>query len=480
MSSSLWNIEDRWLEQQDDENDYDYDYDYMLSLSVVQRFAGALSLLGGLYIFWKAWNKRHSAFERIMIGLSFHTMLWGIYHLWGTAAIPAGTPGVYGARGTIATCSVQGFLLQVSMVVPLYYVFLSLYSWVVVLHGNHCDDSRYVRIEKYIHIGVHFFPIASAIYLVAIESFNPTKWNMHCWIASVPQGCGKLSGIECTRGPQRTNLILWVFGGLPALFFLLFPTAVMVTLTFCVYKKQTKATAAAATTATAAAAAISTTAITTTTTQQQQSDNEILNVIPASMVAKQSAIYLGSLYWVYLPLFIYHGIESSMEQTPPYWICLWVNLVTNSMGVWFAIVYWFFSTEEEKVDRSSRSERKNNTKNNKNRNSPTTDVMMDSDADADKDDDDDNKEKSETLADLTKVSSNCRRSRWSSSNATTRTSSSMRMSRASKRFSFNIFDGTASSGLYADFVFDGDSEDEEKDAAESKLWEACQTMNHEQ
>jgi hypothetical protein len=247
----------------------------------------------------------------------------------------------------------------------------------------------------------------------------------------------------------------------------------MVTLTFCVYKKQTKATAATAT-------AISTTAITTTTTQQQQSDNEILNVIPASMVAKQSAIYLGSLYWVYLPLFIYHGIESSMEQTPPYWICLWVNLVTNSMGVWFAIVYWFFSTEEEKVDRSSRSERKNNTKknNNKNRNSPTTDVMMDSD-DADKDDEE-NKEKSETLADLTKVSSNCRRSRWSSSNATTRTSSSMRMSRASKRFSFNIFDGTASSGLYADFVFDGDSEDEEKDAAESKLWEACQTMNHEQ
>ena len=408
--------------------------------------------------------KQNKTKQKKLSGLSFHTMLWGIYHLWGTAAIPAGTPGVYGARGTITTCSVQGFLLQVSMVVPLYYVFLSLYSWVVVLHGNHCDDSRYAKIEKYIHIGVHFFPIASAIYLVAIESFNPTKWNMHCWIASVPQGCGTHSGIECTRGPQRTNLILWVFGGLPALFFLLFPTAVMVTLTFCVYKKQTKAT-------TAAAAAAATAA--TATTTQRQSDNEILHVIPASMVAKQSAIYLGSLYWVYLPLFIYHGIESSMEQdqqTPPYWICFWVNLVTNSMGVWFAIVYWFFSTEEEKVDnnRSSRGER-NNT---------ATDVMMDSD-EADKDDNED-KEKSETLADLTKVSSNCRRSRWSSSNSTTRMSSSMRMSRASKRFSFNIFDGTASSGLYADFVFDGDSEDEEKDAAESKLWEACQTMNHEQ
>ena len=69
--SSLWNTEDRWLEQEEeDDYNYDYDYDYMLSLSVVQRIAGALSFLGGLYIFWKAWNKRHSAFERIMIGES--------------------------------------------------------------------------------------------------------------------------------------------------------------------------------------------------------------------------------------------------------------------------------------------------------------------------------------------------------------------------------------------------------------------------
>lgn len=41
-----------------------------LSLSIIQRFAGALSVLGGLHIFWRAWNRRHCAFDRIMLGKS--------------------------------------------------------------------------------------------------------------------------------------------------------------------------------------------------------------------------------------------------------------------------------------------------------------------------------------------------------------------------------------------------------------------------
>merc|ERR1719454_2321627 len=67
--------------------------------------------------------------------------------------------------------------------------------------------------------------------------------------------------------------------------------------------------------------------------------------MPASMIAKQSAIYIGSLYWVYLPLFLYYGVNYFSEQKS-YSIAIWVNLITNSMGIWFAIVYWYFSTED--------------------------------------------------------------------------------------------------------------------------------------
>ena len=355
-----------------------------------------------------------------MKGLSGHTMLWGIYHLWGTAAIPAGTPGIAGARGNTTTCSVQGFLFQISMVVPFYYVFLSLYSWVVVLQSNF-DPANYEWVEKYIHIGVHIFPVASAIYLWTIESFNSI--GLQCWIASLPSGCGGSSGIECTRGPQNPQTMLWIFGGMPAIFFLVFPTVVMITLTYCVYLRKTR------------------------------TENDVVCVMPVSMIAKQSAIYIGSLYWVYLPVFLYYGVNYFSEQKS-YSIAVWVNLITNSMGIWFAIVYWYFSTEDG-TDSSTDSDTP----------VPEKGGMMPPIG-----------EESGNLQTLTK------QSLTSSSTATTVSQSmssrtSKRTSRASKRFSFNIFDGTHSSGYFSAFVFEGDSDDEEKDAAETKQWEQCQQMN---
>lgn len=413
-----------------------------LSLSIIQRFAGALSVLGGLHIFWRAWKRRHCVFDRIMLGLSFHTMLWGIYHLWGTAAIPAGTPDIYGAYGTTTTCTVQGFLLQTSIVVPFYYVFLSCYSWVVVMQGNF-DPARYEWIEKYIHFGVHVFPIASAIYLLEVESFNSN--GLYCWIASIPAGCGDESGIECTRGPQNPHLMMWIFGGMPAIFFLLFPTVVMITLTYCVYLRQSK--------------------------------DVVPCVISASMVAKQSAVYLGSLYWVYLPLFVYNGMMY-LKHSSPFWVCLWVNTINTSLGVWFAIVYWYFSTEDEDGDELDT----------KDANSPhhSDDDAIDKtepvdgpsvfDGSVDRDSNEEDDEHSETFAELTdpKRRGSGNRTSYANSTVATETVSSRR---SSKRFSFNIFDGTASSGMFASFVFDGDSEDEESDEAESRKWEHCQNMN---
>lgn len=393
----------------------------MRALCVIQRISGGLSLLGGLYIFSRAWQRKHCAFHRIMLGLSGHTMLYGIYHLWGTAAIPAGTPGISGAHGNTTTCSVQGFLFQVSMVVPFYYVFLSLYSWVVVLHSNF-DPKYYEWVEKYIHVGVHIFPIASAIYLWVIESFNSN--GLQCWIASLPSGCGGSSGIECTRGPQNPQTMLWIFGGMPAIFFLVFPTIVMITLTYCVYLKQTKT---------------------------NNNARVVVQIMPASMIAKQSAIYIGSLYWVYLPLFLYYGVNYFSEQKS-YFIAVWVNLITNSMGIWFAIVYWYFSTDDcnDENDETAPS----------------------------------SKTKAGRMTTIAEESSQHEKSidlmmNVSSTNMTASTSrTSKRTSRASKRFSFNIFDGTKSSGYFSAFVFDGDSDDEAKDAAESKLWEDCQQMNN--
>lgn len=405
-----------------------YTQTQQMSLSVIERIAGALSILGGLHIFWRAWNRRRCGFDRIMLGLSIHTILLGIFHLWGSAAIPAGTQGIYGAHGTTATCTAQGFLFQISMVVPFYYVFLSCYAWAVVMYGNF-DPARYEWIEKYIHLGVHIFPIASAVYLFKIEAFNSN--GLHCWIASIPSGCGGNSGIECLRGPQNPGLILWIFGGIPAVFFVAFPTIVMGTLTYCVYLRQ------------------------------QQGCMPC--VIPPWMVARQSAVYLGSLYWVYVPLFVFCGL-CSLKHTQNFGVSLWVSLVTFSMGLWFSIVYWYFSTEDPTFACDGCDGKKlGSSATHTDCRDSTEPVVNESTCEESNDD-------VTSITSVVKARSRRSSNRWRISVGDSGSK------RTSKRFSFNIFDGTASSGMFSDFVFEGDSDDEEKDLAESKQWEHCQSI----
>jgi len=479
FESHFLDHDSRFLEPMDDGGESKR----LMALSIVQHIAGALSFLGGMHIFCRAWSRRICPFDRIMLGLSVHTMLWGIVHLWGTAAIPYGTPGVYGARGNTTTCSAMGFLFQVSMVVPFYYIFLSCYSWVVVMHGNF-DAKKYELIEVLIHIGVHVFPIASAVYLVATESFHSN--GLYCWI--VPSsGCD--GDEECNNPQEQHNhpkTTLWIFGGIPAIFFVAVPTIVMGALTICVYLGKTK---------------------------QPQS------ILTAGMVAKQSFVYLGSLYWVCLPLFVFYGVYNSNN----YWIGLWVNAITGSMGLWFAIVYWYFSTEDESeifdcddcggvgsetfgrsklqaiadildpteaVDdipsssgvESNESRDSSGIENIDCNQKPDEEEIVFSTTSKwwFKKDKKNSTKESETINTqpmISRSSVTTRRPSGSSvGEVARRVTRRASRRRSSKRFSFNIFDGTNGGGMFAAFVFDGDSEDEEADQEQSEMWANCQNM----
>jgi len=452
-------------------------------LMIIERISGGISLLGGLYIFQRAWKRRHCAFDRIMLSLSIHTILWGIYHLWGNAAIPIGTLDVYGAHGTSTTCTIQGFLFHISLTIPFYYVFLSCYSWAVIVQGNF-DPARYEWIEKYIHFGVHVIPFGSAIYLLTIESFNAN--GLHCWIGSIPAGCGEGTGIECTRGPQNPHQILWIFAGIPAIFFSAFPTILMSALVIVVYRKQKK--------------------------------GSIPSVITAGMVARQSAIYLGSLYWIYLPLFVYYGLYN-FNRSKNFGVAVWVSTVSVSLGLWLAIVYKYFSSSGKEPSAFSCDDlcdvgcgggsggpggHRFSTTTHR-----STGIMTAASAiresvsnreECDVYEVIDGPEKSYHLTDLVGPTSSTSnhggsigpRDGSSKSNRSKRDSARWNLntsggtgggphavasSRASQqRFSFNIFDGTASAGKFAAFIFDGDSEDEEKDLAETEQWAGCQNI----
>jgi len=259
------------------------------------------------------YNTLHS---NISSALSIHVLIWSSWKMYGIAAVP-GETDAWGnnTHGTTATCTAQGFFTQIAMTIPLYYVFLSCYSWVVIV-GSNFNPMRYQWIEKYIHIGVHIFPIASAFFLLYKEAFNSVGSGLQCYIASIPFGCGDKSEIECTRGPQKIAAYASVFALLPGILFMLVPTIAMIALAIFVHRRNKK------------------------------------GIVPCGIttwvITKQSTVYLSALYVTFVPLFIRNGVAVFGNKNI-FGMSLVLNALIYSMGLWFALVYGYFSNSGASV-----------------------------------------------------------------------------------------------------------------------------------
>lgn len=158
-------------------------------LSITSSVTAAVSLICASYMCYTCYQNRSRMFHRLMMGLSIHLLVVAIWRMYGTAAVPPSEHhNVWGARGTTATCSAQGFFLQVSFGVPCYYASLAVYSFQAVRFNF--ERKKYEWIEKYIHAAVNAWAFGSAIYLLAIEAFNPSLHGI-CWIHSMPFACEK-------------------------------------------------------------------------------------------------------------------------------------------------------------------------------------------------------------------------------------------------------------------------------------------------
>ena len=77
-------IMERWL--------YEDSHNATIALSVIQRISGALSLLGGIYIFLRAWKRKHCAFDRIMLGKCINRnglcLVHNRLHMFGSQFVP--------------------------------------------------------------------------------------------------------------------------------------------------------------------------------------------------------------------------------------------------------------------------------------------------------------------------------------------------------------------------------------------------------
>ena len=315
------------------------------------------------------------------------------------------------ATHSMAMCTAQGFILYVCFETAIYYYALfSIYSYVGVISNFELDKIRWI--EKWVHGLAHLYPFGTGIYLLTIQGYNPNNEGF-CYVGSAPFGCVFDADTYCERGPQDAthgNIITYISISV----LLLFPTSVMIALNWTVKKKQTTLR------------------------------------IQAKAVAQQSFIYVVALYWELIPWCILYVLDVLvMRGTVPLTVATgfqaYATLNYYLFCFYIMIVYIKFSVKK-----------KNSTTTIPSIPSPPN-IFASNEFDPN------------TTTAMTSTTSDIIRSKQTSTAPTTTTNAS-----SSRSYEFNIFDGTNPSAGYAEFIFDGDSDDEAADNAETDQWDAVQ------
>ena len=180
------------------------------TLAIVPKITGGLSMLGSSYIFQdvvRTHKKRgNSVYHRILTGLSVFDFMASLMNFFSTWPIPRNTyPPVYGAIGTVGTCTAAGFFNEVGNVcTPIYNASLCIYYVLIII--NSWGESRIARYELWFHIVPNFFAWTIGFVALGFQTYNNAGWN--CWLASYPKGCNAELG-QCTRG-EHVFIFRWL------------------------------------------------------------------------------------------------------------------------------------------------------------------------------------------------------------------------------------------------------------------------------
>lgn len=152
------------------------------TVALLPKFTSFLSLMAQVWIVAEvcyAKKKRHSVYHRLLAGLSFSSMFRSIAFFLSTWPIPREYEGVFGNVGTETTCQLQGFLIQLGLVAPLYMTAISTYYWLTIRCG--WTEYKMRTKELYYHIIPWGISILFAVAGWSLDLYHPATF--FCWIA---------------------------------------------------------------------------------------------------------------------------------------------------------------------------------------------------------------------------------------------------------------------------------------------------------
>jgi hypothetical protein len=185
-------------------------------LAIISFVTGFLSMFGSAFIafavFYKGVRfKLSSTRDRLLLGMSCFDIISSFSLALGPIPSPSTAMKTAWAFGNEATCTAQGFGIQLGFAVPLYISSLCIY-YVMVLVRHQDPDS----INRIVELILHFVPLTfgfvTAIIGAASGIFNSD--GRRCWVKATPWDCEWNDIIDCKNQNSATPYAI-AFGVFP-------------------------------------------------------------------------------------------------------------------------------------------------------------------------------------------------------------------------------------------------------------------------
>jgi len=151
--------------------------------------------------------------QRIVLMMScLDLMVSGVW-LFTDLLVPDWSEDYYYHLGNQATCSFQGFIVQLSIGGVLTNASLSIYYFLVIVWGWKTRDI--LKVEPYLLALPLVWGLGTAIAGLVLDLYNPASWD--CWIAAYPANCTQSHELkntdeqtDCERG-DNADIYQWAF-----------------------------------------------------------------------------------------------------------------------------------------------------------------------------------------------------------------------------------------------------------------------------
>uniref|UniRef100_A0A7S4R9A9 G-protein coupled receptors family 1 profile domain-containing protein n=1 Tax=Ditylum brightwellii TaxID=49249 RepID=A0A7S4R9A9_9STRA len=248
----------------------------------------------------------------ILLGLSVGDIMSSFFvHFVGSWAAPPSS-GAYGASGTIATCTIQGFIGKWFAGTANYYnVSLSILFLLMVRYKWTEKDLKTWKAQFFLLYLPPILNLILSIYPLIDNGYNFGGLN-NCFIQSVPLNC-KSRGVDCERGEHMEFYNLW-FSTLNLAatnVLLLIFIALLIWTVFQIERKNDRYLAAGM-----------------RTSRRNTKDTAI-----------QGMLYILAFFLTYLPWYVLMIMkEAGQPYTMP--LLVWTVCCVSSQGVFNAFVYF--------------------------------------------------------------------------------------------------------------------------------------------